>query len=136
MTVGTPPITGPALQDGTWLIGLAGGLNCTFISGLTAHSGGGQANAFPIPSGIYLVEFDTVAAGNDSAGLPFAVAGTEIVVINNAATNAMLVFANPGTNPLTGAADTLNGGAGTSLSVAAHSVVDLFCAKNGVWMGK
>jgi hypothetical protein len=124
------------LIDGTWLIGLAGGQNQLSVNGLTAHSGGGQASALPIPPGIYMVEFDTVAAGGDSAGLPFAGStGVEIAVINNTA-NSMNVFANPGTNPATGAADTLNGGAGTALAVTAHSVGFIACAKLGVWIGK
>jgi hypothetical protein len=138
MTIGFPPQEGFELIEGRYLLGIAGGQNRAYESGLTAHAGGTQAAGLVIPSGFELVEFDTVANAADSAVLPFATTpGTIIVVINSTATS-MDVYANPGTNPVTGAADKLNGSTSAAVAVAAGNTttpaaVRFYCAKAGVW---
>jgi hypothetical protein len=136
---GFPPQYGDQqLIDGIWLLALAGGQNRVYESGLTAHAGGTQAAGFQIPSGFELIEFDTVANAADSAILPFATTpGTIIVVINSTATS-MNVYANPGTNPVTGVADKLNGSTSAAVAVAAGNTttpaaVRFYCVKAGVW---
>lgn len=138
MTVGTPPGTGPQLVDGAWLTGIASGQNQTYQSGLTAKASGTQSNGTPIPNNISFVEFDTVGTGNDSAVLPFAEnPGTTIVVLNSTSTS-MNVYSNPGTNPVTGAADKLNGSTSAAVAVAGTggitAAVEFYCAKAGVWL--
>jgi hypothetical protein len=136
MTVGTLPADGMELIEGKYVKGIAAGENFTAVSGLTAHAGGTQAAGLAIPPGNYLVEFDTVANAADSAVLPFAdQIGTVIGVVNSTASNAISVYSNPGTNPVTGTADTLNGSTSAAVSVAAHVVTWFVCAKLGVWIG-
>lgn len=131
--VGTPPIAGPALQDGVWLQGLAGAQNFTFQSGIVAHAGGTQAACLNLPIGIAFIQVDTVASSGDSVCLPFAVAGANIQIRNNSATT-LNIFGQAANNPLTGAADTINGTAGsTNYSPTTQQSADCFVAKNGAW---
>lgn len=91
---------------------------------LTAHSGGGQGSALALTKGINRVT--TVAADGDSVKLPAATAGSSMVVINAAASNAMDCF------PATG--EVINAlSANTALSIAANKTVIFFCAVNGTW---
>ena len=131
---GTPPGTGPQLIDGAWLNGLAGGQNYTFQAGITAHSGGTQAACLNLTPGTWMYEVDTVGAAGDSICLPFAVAGNTLVISNAATTNSMNIFAQPGTNALTGTTDTINNVANaTAYALTAANNVDCFVAKNGLW---
>lgn len=131
--VGTPPGTGPGLADGVWLNGLAGGLNQSFQSGITAKASGTQSTCTNLVPGIYLNQVDTVASGSDSICLPFAVAGTNVQVRNNGA-QTMAIFAQSGTNTLTASTDTINNAANTaSYTVVAQNSADCFTAKNGSW---
>ena len=129
--IGIPPIPGPALQDGTWLNGLAGGQNNLYIYGLTA-AGTNQATAAQLPAGYYLVEADTVAASTGFT-LPFCTPGTDFLFYNNGANTATL-YPNVQNNPLTGAQDTINNT--TSITVASHTPQAFSCAKEGVWFSK
>ena len=134
-TVGIPPnpANGPSLVDGTWLNGLAGGLNNSYQYGLTG-AGTNQATATQFPSGYELLEADTVA-GSTGFALPFAYQGTEIYFYNNGANTATIypnVTNNPSLSPA--AQDTINNG--TSITVASHTGELFFCAKNGVWFAK
>ena len=134
MTVGTPPGTGPALVDGIWLQGLAGGTNQVAASGLTANNTT-QATATSVPANTSIVEFDTVASSG-AAVLPAAVSGTIIDVINNGA-NPLIVFANLAVNQLTAAQDTINAlSNGTGFSVTNATITIFYCAKNGHWLTK
>ena len=91
--------------------------------GITAHAGGGQANATPLPAVINRVT--TVASAADSVALPASRAGVTISVIN-ATANAMQVF---GLSP-----DTINSIAtGTGLSVAAGVTKTFKCVTAGAW---
>jgi hypothetical protein len=127
------PYTGPALQDGLWLNGLAGGLNFLYQSGLTAHAGGGQTACLSITPGFYLYEIDTVATTNDSICLPFATPGFNLS-IRNAGAQTLGIYGQSANNALTGSADTINGTAGsTNYSMIANNSAECFVAKAGVW---
>ncbi len=128
---GTPPIPGPALQDGTWLNGLAGGLNNLYIYGLTAL-GTTQATAAAIPSGYYLVEADTVAASTGLT-LPTCFPGTDMLFYNNGS-QTVTIYPSLLNNPVTAAQDTINNT--TSITVASHIAQSFSCAKAGVWFSK
>ena len=61
----------------------------TSANALTAHAGGGQPSATPLPDEVNNVT--TVATAGDSVALPVSIAGMQVIVINDAA-NAMQVF--------------------------------------------
>lgn len=133
--VGTPPVpsNGFGAVDGTWLNGLAGGLNFTFQNGITAHAGGTQAACLSLTPGSYLYEIDTVASGNDSICLPFAAPGFNIS-IRNAGAQTLGIYGQSANNPVTAAADTINGTAGSSnYSMIANNSAECFVAKAGSW---
>lgn len=68
----------------------------------------------------------TVATAGDSVVLPAAKAGMSMVVMNNAAANAMDVFPTIG--------ESINAlSANTALSVAANKSVQFDCAVDGIW---
>lgn len=91
---------------------------------LTAHAGGGQANALAITTQIARVT--TVASAADSVKLPAATPGLEITVINAAALNSMNVF------PATG--DAINAlGANAAFALAAGKVVTFYSTVAGQW---
>jgi len=93
-------------------------------SGVTAHAGGGRANAYAITKDI--TEVATVGSAADSVVLPASVAGMEMIVINDGA-NSMQVFAN-GT-------DTIDGTAGaTGVAQAAAAKVQYTCYASGLWV--
>lgn len=130
---GTQPGSGPALQDGTWLNALAGGLNRTYQYGITAHSGGTQAAGFQLPTAIALLQVDTVAADDDSVLLPYCLQGAEFS-IRNAGAHTLGIYGRSTNNPATGSADTINGAAGsTEVTMATNTAKRFFCAKNGAW---
>lgn len=131
--VGTPPGTGPALVDGVWLNGLAGGTNYSYQSGITAHAGGTQAAAVQLAAGINMVDVDTVTTTGDSVALPQCVAGTYLFVAN-AGAQTLDVYGSPTVNSLTAANDTINGTAGsTAYTLTNNTNAIFFCAKNGAW---
>jgi hypothetical protein len=134
-TVGTPPIpsNGFGAVDGTWLNGLAGGVNSLYQYGISA-AGTTQATATQLPSGIELQEVDTAAASSGVA-LPFCYQGTKLALYNNGA-QTLTVYPNVTNNPsVTPAAqDTIDNT--TSVSVTSHTAELFFCAKNGVWAAK
>jgi hypothetical protein len=127
-TVGTPPGTGPSLIDGAWLNGLAGGSNYTYQYGISA-AGTTQATGTMLPTGIYLIEIDTVAS---SAGvnLPPCIPGTQMQIYNNGA-NTLTIYPAVANNPLTSAQDTINNT--TTLSLSSHTATSPACAKAGNW---
>lgn len=91
---------------------------------MTAHAGGGQANATPIT--VSIARFTIVATAGDSAKLPVATPGLEITVINAAAVNSMNVF------PATG--DAINAlGANAAFALAATKVATFYCTVAGQW---
>lgn len=91
---------------------------------ITAHAGGGQANAVALQLG--LNQITTVATGDDSVKLPASAAGNIVVVINAAAANSADVY------PATGEA--INAlAANAEFTLAANKVVIFFCAVAGTW---
>lgn len=135
---GTPPTpaTGFGTVDGTWLNGLAGGQNESYVSGIKA-AGTTQATCTSLPAGIALIEIDTVGASSGVC-LPTCLQGTELSTFNSI--NQTLTFypAIANNQALSPAAqDTINGGTSFSSTGASGGVVNFFmCAKNGVWGAK
>ena len=121
-----PPLgSGPALQDGQWLNGLANGQNRSFTNGLTAHAGGGKASAYQIPAAVAIIGFATVATTGDSALLPQAKTGT-VVMVRNAGANSMNLYAK-GTDKINGVASA------TAYALAADTSALFFCALDAAW---
>lgn len=94
------------------------------LNGITAHAGGGQANAVPL-TGV-LNRITITATANDSVLLPSATLGA-LVLVRNDGTNAAAVFPN-------GATDVINALAvDTAFSVAAAKSALFFCPVAGQW---
>jgi hypothetical protein len=132
-TVGTAPLNGIgfALQDGQWLLGLAGGQNYAYINGISA-AGTTQATATQLTAGYALYETDTVASSTGVA-LPACFQGTSLSIYNNGA-QTLTVYPSIVNNSITAAQDTINNT--TSVSVNSHTSEIFGCAKNGVWSAK
>lgn len=125
---GQAPVNGFAVPDGTWLLGLAGGQNYSYQSGISA-AGTTQATATQLPSGIYLLEVDTAAASS-GVTVPTCIPGTQLVLHNNGA-NTMTIYPAVANNPATAAQDTINNA--TSITLATHTPIAFACAKAGIW---
>jgi hypothetical protein len=126
--VGIVPTPGFRLIDGAYILGLANGLNNSYVNGLVG-AGTTQATCATIPPSTALVEFDTVASSTGFC-LPFGLAGTEINFYNNGAQTAT-IYPNATNNPITAAQDTINNS--TSTTLATHTRLSCMSAKNGVW---
>lgn len=120
------------LKSGIWHAPGAGvGTNGNFPTystqtGITAHAGGGQANATQITG--TQAQISTVGTAADSVKLPPAVAGMEITLVNNGGAS-MQVF---GTSP-----DTINGVAtGTGVAQAVTTPTIYYCFVAGNWVTK
>ncbi|HLH92072.1 MAG TPA: hypothetical protein VKX28_26870 [Xanthobacteraceae bacterium] len=132
-SVGTQPGSGMGLVDGVWLNGLAGGQNYAYQYGITAHAGGTQAACLSITPGAYLYEVDTVASGNDSICIPYAQAGMNFS-LRNAGASTLAIYAQAGTNLVTGSTDQINGSSNsTSYTLSTQNSVECFVAKPGSW---
>ena len=95
----------------------------SFTDTITAHAGGGQANAVALTS--ELNRITTVATAGDSVALPASAAGLTVIV-ENAGANPMQVY-GAGT-------DTINGVAtATGVSQMQSSVVIYTCYTAGAW---
>lgn len=91
--------------------------------GITAHAGGGKANAYQLTTQLNRVT--TVATTADSVKLPEAIPGTSVTLIN-AGANAMQVFGKD--------SDTINGVAtGTGISQPAGTEYVYHCLTDGAW---
>lgn len=90
---------------------------------VTAHAGGGQANAVQITG--RQVEISVCATLNDSVKLPASSPGARIYVANHGAAGAA-VF------PATGE-QVNNGGANTAFALAAGKSAVFFCVAAGNW---
>lgn len=129
MTVGIAPTngSGPGLQDGGWLLGVAAGNNRAYKNGIVAHAGGTKAAAFQLPAGVQIMQVDTTATNGDSVLMPAAVQGQIVMVFNNGA--ATLDIYGRGT-------DTINGAATANAhTLATLTAAVFFCGKNGAWAG-
>ena len=128
--VGTPPGTGPALQDGIWLNGLAGGQNWAYQAGLVA-TGTTQATCTAIKPGYELNEVDTATASTGlGVCLPFALPGTRLLVYNNSG-QTITFYPAILNNPVSAAQDTINNG--TSKTAATHVSTMFYSVAAGVW---
>lgn len=126
-----PPVgSGPALQDGAWLNGVAGGSNFSYQYGITA-AGTTQATATQLPANTYLLEVDTTASGT-GVNLPPCLSGTSNVLYNNGA-STLTVYPAVANNPITGSQDTINNGTTLSGGLATHAQISFACIKPGVW---
>lgn len=103
---------------------IAGYLERSLTTGITAFAGGGQTNATALVKDFNRVT--TVATAADSVRLPVSVAGMENVVVNDAAV-AMQVF-GAGTETIDGIATA------TGISQAAGSTVVYRCFVAGNWI--
>lgn len=101
--------------------GLASG---SAADAITAHSGGGQANAVALTKQVNRIS--TVAAANDSVKLPPSAPGLQIAVVNGAASNSMQVF-GAGTDTINGAA------AATGVAQGAGLTAIYVCPVAGKW---
>lgn len=128
--IGQVPVPGFQTIDGGWLLGLSGGTNLTYQSGITA-AGTTQATATQLAAGIALIEVDTAAASTGVA-LPACVAGTVVQLYNNGA-QTLTIYPQIINNGLTSAQDTINNGTSLSGGLATHTQISFACAKNGVW---
>jgi len=126
MQKGVSPGLGPRLVDGDFVNGIAEGLNRNYASGIVAHAGGGQANAFQLPAGVNFLEVDTVANADDSVMLPAAEAGVELTIFNSTA-NSANVFAQAGTDVINRLANN------AAIAVASGATLRFICAKDGQW---
>jgi hypothetical protein len=95
---------------------------------ITAHSGGGQANAVPITGP--MARIIIVAVAGDSVVLPVSARGMEVVVVNDAAANAANVFPALGD-----AINALGANTAFSLTVAAGPTI-FYCYSTGLWRTK
>lgn len=128
MSVGIAPNPndGFELLDGSWASGLSQGQNAANQS-VTAHAGGGQANATHIQLAAQLVAITTVANAADSVALPRAKKGQVKMVLNATATSANIYA-------YAGSTDTINGVAtGTAYALAGAKAAIFFCPKDGLW---
>jgi len=136
--VGIPPnpSTGPGLVDGTWLNGLAGGNNFSYIYGLTA-AGTTQATALQLSSVYMLYQVDTSGSGgNTGVALPPCLQG-ELLWINNNTAYTINVYPSIANNPVTAAQDVIDvGSQATSTTITTYVSKIFSCAKNGVWTVK
>lgn len=134
-TIGNAPIAGQsfALQDSTWLLGLANGSNYGAQNGISA-AGTTQGGAAALSTSAYLQEVDTASGSATGVYLPFcnitANGGQQLVLYNNTSTN-LTIYPNPTNNPITSAQDTINNS--TTLALNAHTQTAFACIKNGVW---
>lgn len=130
---GTPPVPGMNVIDGSWLLGLANGVNNSYQYGITA-AGTTQATATALPTNTYLIEVDTTAASTGVNLVP-AFPGTEFSLYNNGA-NTLTLYPSVANNPLSSpsAQDTINNGSSTTLS--SHTLIYCMSAKVGIWACK
>ncbi len=94
---------------------------------VTATPGGNQANSLKLTS---INRFTIVASAGDSATLPTSAPGMTVVVINDAAVNAMNVFPDLGSKINLGGVN-----ASFSLTVAAGPTI-FYCTAPGQWRTK
>jgi len=127
MTVGiAPPAgSGPGLQDGQWLLAVAGGQNGSYQNRLIAHAGGTKAAAIQLAAGVKIFGFATVATTGDSALLPAAVAGT-VCMVRNAGAQTLNLYGK-GTDKINGVASA------TAYTLTTDTGAIFFCAIDGAW---
>ena len=109
----------------TGAIAALAGSETPVVTGITAHSGGGQTLATALTLGAFN-NVTTVAGATDSVKLPASFVGATVTVANNGA-NAAQIF---GTSP-----DTINSVAtGTGISIPVGAIFTFTCAVIGNWL--
>lgn len=131
--VGQTPLPGFQAVDGTWLLGLANGVNYSYQYAITA-AGTTQATGTQLPASVRLIEVDTASAST-GVNLPPALPGTAVSLYNNGL-QTLAVYPTVPNNPVTAAQDTINNGTSFSGGVATHVSLLCFAAKAGVWACK
>ncbi|MDE2096235.1 MAG: hypothetical protein KGL39_03250 [Patescibacteria group bacterium] len=102
------------------------GLAQGYTDGLTAHAGGTQAAAIQLGYGWN--RLSTVATLGDSAALPAAVQGAEVIVVNDGAAAADIYAKN-------GSTDTIDGVAGSTAAAVTNAKRSIFiCITTGAWL--
>jgi hypothetical protein len=102
---------------------LTGNAALSTQANITAHSGGGQANAVALVVGIN--QINTVAANGDSVRLPASTPGIAVVVMNNSANNANLF---PAAN------EAINQGANNvAFNLPGNKTAEFYCPVAGTW---
>lgn len=102
----------------------AGGfLYGSYVDNVTAHAGGGKANAYPLMA--ELSRITTVATAGDSVLLPPSASGIDVYVVNHGA-NAVQVY-GAGTDTIDDVAT------GTGVSQMPNSSVLYSCSTTGAW---
>jgi hypothetical protein len=100
----------------------------SYLTGITAHAGGGQGSAVPLTAMLNFIS--TVVTAGDSVILPSAVPGSVITVINQSSTAT-----GPNVFPQSG--QTINAlAANTAIAVPPQSVLIFFCGISGSWWTK
>lgn len=107
--------------------GFAGGLQTVSVLDSISAAGSTQGTATVLPARM-AYNVSTVAAGTGVL-LPASVAGAELAVNNNQATNALLIYPN-GTDKINGLA------ASAGYSAAASTITILYCFTAGQWFTK
>ena len=115
---------------GTWQsegigTGYAGSFpTLSFTGGITAKIGGGQSSGTPMTTVVN--RFTTVTSATDSATLPLAAGGMQLIVANAAAANSMNLFPNTG--------DVINAlAANAAFAIAAGKTATIYSAGPGFW---
>jgi hypothetical protein len=104
---------------------VSSGTSSVPVNNIVAHAGGGQALATQIVTAL-VARVSTVATIGDSVALPLA-AGQRVILVN-AATNSMNVFA------FNGSSDTINGTAGsTAYALAGGKTAEFVSAGATFW---
>ena len=94
---------------------------------ITAHAGGGQANATPISTAMTLIAIS--ACAGDSVMLPPAMGGQALCISNGGAASSQIFTAS-------GLGGTINGIAGTTgIALAAGKSIMLVSPIQGAWFG-
>jgi hypothetical protein len=130
-------------KAGTWqAVGLGAGfatgasgamVTYSTSTGITAHAGGGQANAVLLTA--MQNQVSVCATGGDSVRLPPAQPGMELTVVNNGAQSCNVFASSQAQGGATGG-DSMNGTQNASSALAAASVGLFFCFVVGLWVSK
>lgn len=114
---------------GAWSVvgtgeGYSAGLpTVTALNGITAHAGGGQGSATPLPAAIN--RLTTVATAGDSVVLPAAAPGLQVMVVNSTATSA---------NVFPASGDAINAlSANAAFALATTKAATFYCTNAGQW---
>ena len=105
------------------------------VDALTAHAGGGQASALPLPN--LMNRIGTIATAGDSVLLKPAIPGLSVVVMNGGAGNSMNVFPSSAAQGGVVGGDNINALGANNAFAMAQGVINIFyCWTAGQWFTK